>query len=46
MIPSWADTSRKLMMPGAENMPLPPAMIAKKTNTRMVPATAPSSGRA
>ena len=46
MIPSWADTSRKLMMPGAENRPLPPATMAKKMKTRMVPATAPSSGRA
>ena len=44
MMPSWAETSRKLMMPGAENRPLLPATAAKKT--RMVPATAPSSGRA
>ena len=44
MMPSWAETSRKLMMPGAENrLPLP-ATAAKKRNTRMVPATAPSSG--
>ena len=46
MMPSWAETSRKLMMPGAENRPLLPATAAKKRNTRMVPATAPSSGRA
>ena len=44
-MPSCADTSRKLMMPLAENKPLPPATIAKKTKTRIVPATAPSSGR-
>ena len=46
MMPSWAETSRKLMMPGAENRPLPPATTPKKMKTRMVPATAPSSGRA
>src|SRR5919106_6081230 len=46
MIPSCAETSRKLITPSAVNMPLPRATKAKKMNTRMVPATAPSSGRA
>ncbi len=31
-------------MPLALNRPLPPAVTAKKTKTRTVPATAPSSG--
>ena len=30
MMPSWADTSRKLMMPGAENRPLPPATTPRR----------------
>src|SRR5918996_4022599 len=46
MMPSWAETSRKLMTPSGENRPLPPATMPKKMNTRMAPATAPSSGRA
>ena len=46
MMPSCADTSRKVMMPRAENIPVPRAATAKNRKTRMVPATAPSSGRA
>ena len=38
MMPSCAETSRKLMMPGAENRPEPPATMPKKMKTRMVPA--------
>ena len=45
MMPSWADTSIQLTMPLAENMPVSAATSPKNTNTRTVPARAPSSGR-
>ena len=44
-MPNWAETSRKLMMPRALNIPLSPATMAKKMKTRTAPPTAPSSGR-
>src|SRR5215471_5642675 len=45
MIPSCAETSRKVTTPSMENIPLRPATIAKNNRTRIAPATAPSSGR-
>ncbi len=45
MIISWAATVSQLRMPSEANMPVLPAVMAKKMKTRTAPAKAPRSGR-
>ena len=44
IIPRLAETSKKLIVPYALNIPVSPATIPKKINTRTDPPSAPSSG--
>lgn len=44
IIPRLDDTSKKLSVPQALNIPLSPAIIPKKMKTNMDPPNAPSSG--
>ena len=44
MIPRLAETSKKFSMPYALNIPVSPATIPKKINTKIAPPRAPRSG--
>ena len=44
MIPRLAETSKKFSIPYALNIPVSPATIPKKINTKIAPPRAPSSG--
>ena len=44
IIPKFAETSKKLRVPYALNIPVSPATIPKNMNTKIAPPTAPNSG--
>ena len=44
IIPRFADTSKKLSIPYALNIPVSPATIPKNINTNIAPPSAPNSG--